>query len=741
MASVSNPVKVRFGVFECDFEARQLRKHGLRIKLQEQPFRILEALLDRPGKIVSRDELRARLWPEGVFVDFDRSLNKSVVRLREALNDCAESPRYIETLPRLGYRFLQDVVIIDQPGSENGTSSHALSLPETAAGVAPSATAQNRTRVAWAIAVLLLFITGGTTVSLWHASLAPRTYSVAQFTSMQGSAQQPALSPDGKEVAFTWNAGSPSPDGLIYVQSVGNSVARRFIDDGDPAHAEAAPRWSSDGRQILYIRSVPRAPDEIWSVERTGGIPRMVVRGAYIRGFDIAPDGRSLVLSQVSTPNPRQWSSLYLVPLDSMREFQLTYPDGQQSTWAGVNGDVSPRFSPDGRSIVFARVQPGGEEVGVISSSGGRPEWMLHSSDPHLPLRKVLGSVAWMPDGKSLLVRFARDDHPGLWQIRLRDKNLEPLPIGGRLTDELGGLAISADGRRLAFVQAATYFNVWRYALSAPGATAPRNDEPVNLTRSTSINSSPIYSPDGTRFAFASDRSGHREIYIARSDGSGVSQLTSLGKDAGSPRWSPDGSTIAFACTCDKYTHIFAIEATGGPAVQMTFGDVDQLLPRFSRDGKWIYFARQQQPNSTDLWKFPAGGGAPIFVAPDALQVWESTDGKTMYYNKWSRPGIFARFTAGGEERQVISEGGKGEFPFWVVGQGIYYPASGTRGDAAELPQLAFFDFASRRSFPVAQLRKFPGSINVGISPDGKFAINSESEVQSDIMLVENFKP
>jgi TolB-like protein/DNA-binding winged helix-turn-helix (wHTH) protein/Flp pilus assembly protein TadD len=104
-----SPRNVRFGVFEVDIEAGELRKHGLRLKLSEQPFQILSMLLARPGEIVSRDFLRERLWPSDTFVDFDHGLNNAVMRLREVLGDSSEHPRFIETLPRRGYRFIAPV--------------------------------------------------------------------------------------------------------------------------------------------------------------------------------------------------------------------------------------------------------------------------------------------------------------------------------------------------------------------------------------------------------------------------------------------------------------------------------------------------------------------------------------------------------------------------------------------------------------------------------------------------------
>ena len=127
-----SPRNIRFGAFEADLEAAELRKHGLRLKLPEQPFQILGMLLERPGEIISRDELRERLWPSDTFVDFDHGLNNAVMRLREVLGDSSEHPRFIETLPRRGYRFIAPVERLPE-------SANRAALPESAA--APTAAA------------------------------------------------------------------------------------------------------------------------------------------------------------------------------------------------------------------------------------------------------------------------------------------------------------------------------------------------------------------------------------------------------------------------------------------------------------------------------------------------------------------------------------------------------------------------------------------------------------------------
>jgi DNA-binding winged helix-turn-helix (wHTH) protein len=109
--------RVCFGVFEIDLQARQVRKCGIRVKMEEQPFEILTALLEKPGELVSRGELRARLWPEGTFVDFDKSLAKGVHKIRTALGDSAATPRFIETLSRRGYRFIAPVTPMEASGT------------------------------------------------------------------------------------------------------------------------------------------------------------------------------------------------------------------------------------------------------------------------------------------------------------------------------------------------------------------------------------------------------------------------------------------------------------------------------------------------------------------------------------------------------------------------------------------------------------------------------------------------
>jgi DNA-binding winged helix-turn-helix (wHTH) protein len=186
---------VRFGTFEADLRSGELRRNGARVRLQEQPLRVLAMLLERPGEVVTREELHGRLWSSDTFVDFDHGLNAAIKRLRDALGDSAENPRFVETLARRGYRFIAPVENSKQP---------ALSPPvPTPTPVAPSRFGRWLPILVSALGVLLVGMSAG-----WHAG----RHSAAAFRPMErrvtGNAPNDpvwsaAISPDGKYLAFS----------------------------------------------------------------------------------------------------------------------------------------------------------------------------------------------------------------------------------------------------------------------------------------------------------------------------------------------------------------------------------------------------------------------------------------------------------------------------------------------------------------------------------------------------------
>ena len=216
---MGNSDLVRFGSFELDPASGELRKGGARVKLQEQPFQVLRALVERPGEVVTREELHERLWPGDTFVEFDDGLNTAVRKIRQALGDSADNPRFVETLPRRGYRFIAPV---DRPRNQLGPSGPSPDAPEATPGTHKRRLSRRRfgwltAAAAAALAALLwwgYFAASDATAPAGAMTMAP-------LTSYPGTERFPSFSPDGERVAFAWD-GESRDNFDIYIQNVGS---------------------------------------------------------------------------------------------------------------------------------------------------------------------------------------------------------------------------------------------------------------------------------------------------------------------------------------------------------------------------------------------------------------------------------------------------------------------------------------------------------------------------------------
>jgi DNA-binding winged helix-turn-helix (wHTH) protein len=246
---------IHFGLFELDLKAGQLSRNGTKLPLPQQPLQLLAVLLERPGEVITREELRQRLWSSDVFVDFDHGLNKSIQKLRDALGDSATSPRYIQTIPRVGYRFIAPV--------RNGTRPLEVEpgLPFThrppdppAAG--PAATVAARQRLRWwflaAAACAIIAIVGMAVHFFFHVH--PSVIQYTQLTDFTDSATSPALSPDGHILAFIRGDSDFMSADQIYAKVLPNGEAIRLTNDPRVKYDLA---FSPDGSQIAYTVMKP----------------------------------------------------------------------------------------------------------------------------------------------------------------------------------------------------------------------------------------------------------------------------------------------------------------------------------------------------------------------------------------------------------------------------------------------------------------------------------------------------
>ena len=214
------PAIVRFDVFEIDLQAGELRKEGRKVKVQEQPFRVLSLLLRRPGQLVTREELREQLWPADTFVDFDHGLNSAVARLREALRDSADKPRFIETMAKRGYRFISPLEASNRPDANSRAGADD----------------RNHNRIdRWNLLRLRLFAIASLGLAVVCVSVVALVYpgapappqdkiEVVPLTGLHGFQATPAFSPDGTLVAFRQSDGASKTG--IYAAAVGGEKSR-----------------------------------------------------------------------------------------------------------------------------------------------------------------------------------------------------------------------------------------------------------------------------------------------------------------------------------------------------------------------------------------------------------------------------------------------------------------------------------------------------------------------------------
>ncbi len=687
---------VRFGPFEADVTSGELRKHGTPVRLQEQPARILRVLLEHHGEVVSREELVKLLWPDGTFVDFDRGLNAAVNRLRQALSDSAESPRYVETVARRGYRFIAAVETpVDQP--ESAVQARAPGVRKWMA----------------AVGGLLVVVTGAW---LWLRPN-PETENTARqpvpLTSYEGVENYPSFSPDGTQVAFSWNG--PKQDNTdIYVKVIGSDPPLRLTTD--PAD-DTFPAWSPDGRYIAFYR----AGQGILLVAPTGGPEQpLVAPPVFPNPMSWSMDGRYVAFSRDA--QGVEPGGIFLADVRSGGAVRrLTRAEG-------AVGHCAPAFAPDGRSIAFASCTgTGGCGLRVMEiddaihpRGGARLRWQ--GSD-------MIQAVAWSADSRSIVFSvYALERGLRLFEIRVPGSgNPQPLMFAAP------GAAFAAlsRGNRLSYSSFKADHDLWQW----------RDGEfSRNSMSSTFSEGNPQYSPDGSRVAFASMRSGPMELWVANADGSGSVRLTTS-RSSGSPRWSPDGRQLVYDTQNQDGTwDVMISDTAGGQAKTVARTPVDEDVPSFSHDGRWIYFSSNRGGNE-EIYRVPTAGGDPVRLTDAGGWVaFESMDGESVYYSKANlacTAPLFVRQISGGPERQVVdSVCGRG---FAVTRSGIFYTSGPDRDGRVAVRLL---DPATGGSREVARADgPFYGYVHLAVSPDMRTILLAASRTtQADLYLVENFR-
>jgi DNA-binding winged helix-turn-helix (wHTH) protein/Tol biopolymer transport system component len=533
---------VRFGPFELDMRCAELRKSGIRLKLQGQPIQILEMLVAKPGELVTREEIQQRLWPADTFVDFDHSLNTAVKKLRQALGDEADAPRYIDTLPKRGYRFIGKVERTAPPEGAPASADELVEMPEPPANPPPD---EGRRRN-WILAVSLvtLFIT------VWFIyrsskppSLPTITGSHPLVTNIHATLPLPEtkLLTDGKSIYFqTLQVAAPP---TFQVPVTGGAVSEI------PAANYPLYDISRDGSELLFMVPGSLKSDHFSVLAKPlpAGPERLILKDGVYPIW--ASDGRGIFFVR-----------------NDYKELDRANADGTGVQRIATSTDIgSPHVSPDGARIRFSSEGGGLREVGVDGSN-------LH---PILAGQKLVLGGAWSPDGRVYFFsgwdgeRFSlwtAPDRPSWWQ--------HSTPVAQQLTfgpNSYGRPTISRDGKQL--------FALGEEPQGELSIYDRKSEKFVPYLGGTSI-CYVDFSRDGQWMTYVSYPEG--SLWRSRIDGSEKRQLTSPPTAVMNPRWSPDGKLIVFG------GHV--VSRDGGAPSLLLAGDEKPADPTWSPDGKSIAY-------------------------------------------------------------------------------------------------------------------------------------------------------
>jgi Tol biopolymer transport system component/DNA-binding winged helix-turn-helix (wHTH) protein len=641
---------VRFGAFEADLGSEELRKNGVLIHLPAQPFRILTLLVEHRGEIVTRERLRQALWATDTYVDFDRCLNTAMNRLREALGDSAEHPRYVQTVPKQGYRFLAPVEFLPVAPADNGAGEGgATAAPgeETAPSAGPA-------KARWRWVALTAVLAAGFLIlaASWWFHAPPRRETgaglpvAAALTDYPGSEIAPAYAPDASAVAYSWKARGRD-DHDIYVQSAGGSAGLRLTDS--PAE-DYAPAYSPDGRRIAFYRrsgdmaGIYVSAADGRSVERLAGLrigPPAPASGDDPVGFDSAlaalswsPDGK--FLAYVDKVSPEQGYSIFLRGLESRENERVTWPA------AGSPGDGFPAFSPDGRLLAFLRHETAtAADIYVTPLARGNPQRLTRDR------ARVLG-MTWARDGRSIIFASEREGgEPHLWRVSASGGASERVV---EVREPAAFPTVPAGGNGLAFMRWSRNTEMCRLRLSEVPS------RPVRVEVDAQGFATPRFSPDATRVVFVRSHPKGNEILLTDPNGGAPAPVVPAGERMGSPRWSPDGQEIAFDAFVRGNWEIQVAGAKGGTPSGVTAHPAEDVRPSWSADGKWIYFGSDRS-GTMQIWKAPrAGGEAKQVTRNGGNEAVESPDGRFVYYVRGGIAGLWSVPASGGDETLLIKD-------------------------------------------------------------------------------------
>ena len=583
------PARLAFGPFEVNAAAGELLKSGVRIRLSSQPFQILLTLLAHPGDVVTSEQLHEQIWPDGTFVDFEHGLHAAVNKLRRVLGESAENPRYVETVPGRGYRFIGAV----ERDPRTPISSRSGALPTLVPSSRPpqdtgelSPLAHFKLRRRWWTAAALTLALGG--LSIWATAHFRQTPTDERSFSLQ------IATPDGSDFAFGANSSgiSLSPDGkmaayiatdkgntALWIRPLEGTSARRVAG----TEGASLPFWSPNSQSIAFF-----AQGKLQRVELAGGAPQTICEVGLAPGGSWGSDGQILFGG---------WGSSL---------FQVSASGGQPKPLTTLNasrGEVFhywPQILPGGRFLYFVRSHKR-ENTGVYAASLANPN-------------KTAQLLA--TDANALYAPGAHDDRKGhlLWlrgaTLVAQDFDVDKLKLSGvphPVADPVARMAVH--GQMQVAVSAT---GLLMYSPSAPLRQltwVDRTGKPIGTAGEPTLSAHLQLSPDGRRAVVTRVNPDGGDLWILDLERGVWNRFTSKPGINIYAIWSPDGRTILYAS--DAPFNLFRKDASGANWEQrLTQSPNPQFPMDWSRDGRFILYEEDNASGDRrSLWVLPAAPG------------------------------------------------------------------------------------------------------------------------------------
>ena len=683
MGTQPSQPRIAFDAFAFDRAAGELRKHGTRLRLAGQPLQILEMLLDRPGQVVTREDLQQGLWKGTTFVDFEHGLNAAINKLRQALGDSADQPRYIETLPGRGYRFIGAVrpsskpifEMVAQPSSEPEPSPEVppwQSPPQQAPPILKMAGIPRAALIPGIalLSVVALFFGMRFAERRSRSTASPALTTRFRIVVPEGmkltESQTFSLSPDGRTLVYLATAaGGPL---RLWAQSL-DSLEPRLLPGTESLGGDPQTFWSPDSKTVVFYSN-----ETLKRADLNGNPPQVIctVPGIVLGGSWNAEG--TIIFGSVG-------GGIMRVPATGGEAVPVTNRDPARVE--RVHAD--PTFLPDGRHFVYSRLSSVPENNGVfVGSLDAKPA----EQDQRRLVATPFGALfVASPDGNGKLL-FQHDTT--LWaqdfDTSRRELTGEPALVAEHVGNvrAFGFFAASASGALihrsgLRDISRLTWFDLRGQKQASVG-------EPVDLEDSFAL------SPDGTRIAMAKFDGGNVDVWVHDLARNVSQRLTFDPALDSAPNWSPDGKRIAFSSSRAGHYDLYQIRASGEGREELLYASSEsKFASSWSPDGRFLLYSAQTAGTNGDIWALPldvAGARKPLpllhtranersgKLSPDGrwlAYVSDESGASEVYVQTFAPPLGTGDSPAG--PKLLVSRGG-GYLPHWRAdGAALFYHA------------------------------------------------------------------